>query len=746
MGRTCRVLFLAALALLGGLPARAQAVLPRVPDATVQASPDRPMVWVHSMTCFPLDLKWLPAGYGANAPLEQEQGLEERTGAGWAATDIQDAKAAGIDGFSVDVFTGNDRNYLVEADRVGGFLVAPCLDLSMVPDDRKEAEAVRVIEQNCRVAQGHPSAARVGAANVVFLYGTGMLAPEAWVRVRDKVRADGFPSYFVAAVEAGGDLSVAARFPAAVMARYLPPFEAAYSFGSTGPWWAETSALVRDAGKKWAGGMMPGYDRETPNGGYSDARATAAYREEWHRHLESGPAWACVSTWNDLAENTGLLPGSDWNVTRADLTRWFAAKFKKENVGWDRPRLYVTTPKMVYRGRPYPAEGLALNALARPVRVTTEIRDGAGRLVGVPVTVLVPPGSDGAATATVKLSAFPAGHFLRARATLRDGGGRVLASVLSAPILVLDEAAQPGYRTTYYSVPADKALSGAVRLTSSAAPSGRSVRVVPPPGAPVRFAEVLHNGALARNFFRTPGAVALPRRDAGGGTVGLTAWGFTMGRVTDGAFRVGYSDPVYTAPVGDVSLWESFKFDEGAGVLARDSSVHGKVGRLQDVLWATPGVGGAGTCVRFNGTTSRVLLDDARTPTGPFFLTLAVRPAKLGGFLYGDGGGLICALRPDGTLNFSLLTKEGWRPVAGKTALKIGEWAHLGFTNDGRTSRIFVNGRLDAEAPSGPLNDSGSPMIGGNPYGGDAYAGDLDDFTLRALPPSNESRHSNLPR
>ena len=693
------------------------------------------MVWVHSMVCFPLDLKWLPSGYGENAPLEQARGLEQRTGAGWAATDIQDAKAAGIDGFSVDVFDGDDRNYLEQADKVGGFLIAPCLDLSTTPDAQKEAVALRVIEQNCKIAPGHPSAARVGDAYVIFLYGTGMLSPEAWGRVRTQAARDGFHTFIVAAVEAGGDLSVESKFPKTVMASYLPTFEAAYSFGSTGPWWNEATALVKESGKVWAGGMMPGYDRETPNGGFADARATAAYREEWHRHLTSKPAWACVSTWNDLAENTELLPNSDWNVTRAELTRWFSAKFKGQSVGWNQPHLYITTPKIIYRNKPYPAEGLALNPLTRSVRVTTELFDGAGRMVGKSRTAIVPPGQDGAATATIQLAGFPAGRFLRARATLRDDG-KVLASVLSAPMLVLDETSQPGYRLTYYSIPAHKALPGAVRLPVHAAPGRQTfqARVVPPVGVRPRFAEVLHNGALAHNFFDQPKIAALPCRDANGQTVGLTPWGFTVGRIIDSRFRVGYSDPFYTAPQGDVSLWEKFGFDEGRGQTARDASIYGKTGRLQDIAWITPGFGGHGACLRFNGETSRVLLSDYKTPTGPMSLKFAVRPAKLGGFLYGDGGGLICEIKPDGRLNFSLLTKDGWRPVAGKAAIRLGVWSQLEFTNDGRTSRILVNGRLDAETPSGPLNDSGNPMLGGNPYGGDAYSGDLDNFELRALP------------
>jgi len=730
---TKRILLGVVLTLLPGHAAPAQAILPARPDSTVQASPNRPMVWVHSMTCFPLELKWLPGGYGGNAPLEQERGLERRMGAAWEATDIEDAKAAGIDGFSVDVFGGDDQEYLEQADRVGGFLIAPCIDLSGIPDDKKEAEAVRIIETNCKVSRGHPSAARVGDASVVFVYGTGMISPEGWGRVRAKLKADGFPSYFVAAVEAHGDLSVESKFPREAMLNYLPLFEAAYSFGSTGAWWNETTALVKDSGKVWAGGMMPGYNRETPNGGYADTRAMAAYREEWHRHLQTRPAWACISTWNDLVENTELLPDSDWNVTRSELTRWFSARFKGEKAPWAQPRLYVTTPKALYRDKTYPAEGLALNPLPRPVRVTTEVQDGTGRRVGKPVTAVVPPGRDGAATAIIRLSRFPAGRFLRARATLRDGS-KVIASVLSAPILVLDEASQPGYRLTYYSVPAHRALGGRVRLALSDSPSGQA-RVTPPEGASIRFVEVLHNGDLARNFFARPPFVSpLPARDVDGQTVGETPWGFTVARVTDQGFRVGYSDPVYSAPVGDVSLWEHFGFDEGRGEAAHDTSIYGKTGHLQEAAWVTPGFGGAGACLRFDGDTSRVLLSGTKTPTGPMSLAMAVRPAKLGGFLYGDGGGLICEIRPDGTLNFSLLTKDGWRPVAGRTALKAGEWARLEFTNDGRTSRLSINGRLDAEAPSGPLNDSGNPMIGGNPYGGGAYAGDLDDFTLRALP------------
>ena len=701
------------------------------------------MVWVHSMTCFPLDLKYVSTlgaeAYGVNYPLQQEFGLEQRTGRDWQATDIEAAKAAGVDGFAVDIFTGDAGNYLAAADKVGGFAIAPCLDLSGVPEEKIEAVALEVIERNCKQMAEHPSAARVASASgpafVFFTYGTGMMPPGSWRRVRDRLGQDGYKTYIVAAVEAGGDLGVMSTFPRETMASYLPIFEGGYSFGSTGPWWDRTAALLHEFRKGFGGGMMPGYYRL--NGGYRDAAGTSLYRAEWHRHLDTNTDWACISTWNDLAENTGLMPLADWSLTRSELTRWFSARFRKEASPFPSPRLYVTTPKAVYRKRHYTVEGLALNPLRVPLRVSTQLVDRAGKPFGASVSAIVAPGGDGAATVNLGLNSFPPGRFLRARATLARNG-RTLSSVLSAPILVMDQDEQPPLPTMYFSVPARYALPGRVRFSLQGRPSGDAnakACLSAPAGTHVRFAEVLQNTFLGKNFFDAPPFVAeVPRREGDGAIRGGTAWGFYFGRVTDDRLRVGYSDPVYVAPQGDVSVWESFSFDEGRGTTTRDASPWHKVPQLVGVEWISPGANGSGSALRLDGKNARISLSQYKTPLGPLSISMTVRPAKLGGFLYGDGGGLWAEIKLDGTVAFVVNTSDrGFVGAQGKTPLTPGQWTRLRFTNDGRASRIFVNDKLDAEVASGPLKDSGNPMIGGNPYGGGAFAGDVDDFELRAL-------------
>lgn len=258
------------------------------------------------------------------------------------------------------------------------------------------------------------------------------------------------------------------------------------------------------------------------------------------------------------------MPNSDFNVTRSELTRWFAAKFRRQPPGWTQPKLYVTTPKTAYVGQKALVEGLALNPTARPVQVSVQLLDSQRRPFGRPQTATARPGEDGAAVIPLRLDAPPAGHFLRARATLRDGA-KVLASVVSAPIAILDPVAQPGFVPLYYSVPAHKALPGAVKISLAGRPiGGRTARasIVPPPRTQTQFSEVLFNGEILKNFLaEAPATLDVPRRRRSAvrtpdGTVALpvgeiksgTEWGFYMARVTDAQYRVGYSDPVFVAP------------------------------------------------------------------------------------------------------------------------------------------------------------------------------------------------------
>ena len=703
---------------------------------------EKRLVWSHSMMCFPLDLKYIipyhpdtgAESYGANYPLEQELGLEARSGHGWLETDIEDAKNAGIDGFFVDVFTGNCKGYFEAADRVGGFLIAPCIDLSGVPKDKIEDVAVRTIVANCKAAESFKSPARVGDALVVFDYGSEMMAPDAWSRVIQHVNQAGYKIYFVGAVNGDGDLAGKSLLPPTI-AQWLPAFDAGYSFGGMGKWFHDVTDLYRAAGKPFMGGMMPGYYRI--GGGHTDARGTALYRSEWHRMLDAGLPWICESTWNDLSENTHILPAADLNDTRSDITRWFSAKFKGRQPPWSGPQLYITTPKTVYPNAAYVAEALVLNGASRPATVRIELIDSAGKpLRGAePASADVAPGQDGAAMVTFSLTQRPGSGYVRARASVLVGG-KPIARVASAPTVWLDPIAQPGYATMYYSIPAQLALPGKVDLSLSPGPDGAQIATVTPPKADIKFVDLLHNGELVRNFFATPPyRQSVPRRDSGNAIVGKTTWGYYVSRVIDKDHRVAYSDPVYVAPKGDLRVTETYSFDEGAGASAADSSAYERTARLVKATWSTPGSNGLGACVSFNGVDSRVDLPLAQGPNGPMQFAVSARPRAYAGNIYCDSGGMWLSIGGGGTAQFVRRGPSGWVTVTGKSRVPLDEWTRFRCVWDGAKMSLYVNDKLDGEAECPPAFGSFRRALGCNPYGsGSGYwNGDIDDFKIEML-------------
>ncbi|RYG94650.1 MAG: hypothetical protein EON58_15795, partial [Alphaproteobacteria bacterium] len=493
-------------------------------------------------------------------------------------------------------------------------------------------------------------------------------------------------------------------------AAFFPIFEGGYSFGSVMDKLPELAALYRRSNKTFAGGMMPGYFRLSA--GYQDARGTATYRTEWKHHLAVKPNWVHIATWNDIAETTEIMPNSDFNLTRSDITAWFAEKFRGTPPPWKSPRLYITTPRTAYLGQSYSVEGLVLNPLSRHVRVSVQLLDSRRKPFGKPVTTIVEPAADGAALVPMKLNAPPPGHFVRARATVTDGN-KVVASVLSAPIAVLDPLTQPGFATLYYSIPSHKSLPGDVKMTlagrpTTAQPAKLVIATAKPPRTQVQFSEVLFNNEILKNFLtevptplqvpqqrnitvRSPdGAVALLAGEIKGGT----EWGFYMTRVTDTQNRVGYSDPIYIAPPSDLALKEKYSFEEGAGGLARDASPFKRMGELQKVEWIQPGFGGHGSALSFNGHDSRFDMVLSQTPVGPLSVKMVVRPHAYEGTFFCDSGGMWMTTTREGNVQFTRLSPQGWVSATSTAKLPLDQWTPLEFIWDGAHLRIFVSGKL----------------------------------------------------
>lgn len=256
-----------------------------------QVSPTQSLIWSHAMITFPLDLDvvkpWLPEGYEGVYPAYPLDARRNWPAGLMQRPDVRSAKAAGLDGFSVDIFSdGNAANgYLDAADALGGPQIAACLD------GGTDAQIVEAVVTYCGSAQKHLSAAKVGDAFVIFTYGTGGdNRPERWQRLRAEIARRGCKTWWMP--DLGADFG--SKDYQQRIAAFFPVFEAGYDFGSAGDKLKDIAALYRAHGKPFGGGMMPGYYRLA--GGLTDARGTQMYRDEWKRHMAPQTNWAHVST------------------------------------------------------------------------------------------------------------------------------------------------------------------------------------------------------------------------------------------------------------------------------------------------------------------------------------------------------------------------------------------------------------------------------------------------------------------
>lgn len=474
---------------------------------------------------------------------------------------IDQARAAGLTGMQILLLEGVNQggdfvgDWMAAADPTWdegeGFSVAPCLQVS------SRGAAVRLLEQYAAAAEGHPSAARSGDALVVWLFNARSLSPQDWASCRGELQRKGTQLCLVAelgtAASQHGD-----RLDTSLIDPYGDSFEAVWLF-------EDKESEVLDDFVAWAkrhdtpfaGGTLPGYDRETTNGGYTDARATELWRTQLERQVGSGAAWLTAVTWNDAVEHTSVGPTPDWGTTRADVLAHHSTRFRSQGFPDDSATAYATTPQYLVQGQPLLAEGLGINHGTESVTVKVTVTTASGTQLAASEAREVAPGTMGAAVLEGPVDAR-GGEHLYAVVELTDRSRRRLARTKSAPVVVFaaDDAALPDpRRRRYYSL-----------SSASAAEFSDLARVEGAEGSPattdglkvvaresLRSVEFLHNTWPAGTGLNTRELTyrAPPDTLVGGQRIATVPQGFTLARVVTNSGKIAYSPPVHHAATAD---------------------------------------------------------------------------------------------------------------------------------------------------------------------------------------------------
>ncbi len=247
-------------------------------------------------------------------------------------TEVRQAKAAGIDGFTLNVLTLTGQNWtaavnlMKAAEDVGGFTVVPNLDgtaSASTPPPREVADKLAEL-------YAYPSAQKVDGQYLMSSFAPENRGPRFWSEVIKHLEQDHhLPIRFIAVFLDASQANMKA----------FAPFS--YGFGN---WGVRTVAGVASSqnyaarahrlGKVW---MAPvAFQDARPRSGlYDEAGNTETLRAMWGQAISQGADYVQMVTWNDYSESTQFAPSMAHGDVLLDINKYYAEWFRSGR----RPRI-----------------------------------------------------------------------------------------------------------------------------------------------------------------------------------------------------------------------------------------------------------------------------------------------------------------------------------------------------------------------------------------------------------------------
>lgn len=242
-------------------------------------------------------------------------------------TEVGQAAAAGINGFTVNVMSAEGRNWeiteklMTAADESGGsFVVVPNLDANGSIADLPPSEVAARLD----VLLDHPSAFRLPDGRHLLSSFRAEGRPVAWwSEVMDHLRSE--HQHDVAFVAVLVDASPA-NFEA-----YAPISHALSDWGSRDP---ETikgrddfARRAHDLGVRWMSSVA--FQDVRPTGySYAESRGSETLRLSWQEAIDEGADMVQLVTWNDYSEGTSFAVSQAHGRNILDLNAWYLTRFR----------------------------------------------------------------------------------------------------------------------------------------------------------------------------------------------------------------------------------------------------------------------------------------------------------------------------------------------------------------------------------------------------------------------------------
>ena len=320
---------------------------PTVPVDPTTPNPDGPLVFAHYFVPYPLSLdnqptdrdyyarnylkpegennKWANAG-GLLRDRPVPPGVSTRSD--WQVrnfmTEIGQAKAAGIDGWTLNLLTASGQNWesvinmMKAADRVGGFFIVPMVDGTASFSTETPSTVARLLADMYKYKSVYVN----DGEYVLSSFKAEGRALSWWTEVIRLLETQyKLPITFQA---------VFLNASAANMQAFAP---IADGFGN---WGTRTEDSVLRApnydaqaaalGKTWMAPVAV-QDVRPRSYAYADAYNTSAVRAQWAKAIREKADYIQLVTWNDYSESTQIAPSVAHGDSFLDLTRYYTSWF-----------------------------------------------------------------------------------------------------------------------------------------------------------------------------------------------------------------------------------------------------------------------------------------------------------------------------------------------------------------------------------------------------------------------------------